>query len=105
MLLINLLQALRDKPINLILTYPNADAHGDQFVSVLKEFISTREDSWLVPSMGHENFLSAIFHSDGLIGNSSSGLLEAPSFNKATINIGKRQDGSGIWKMDFVRKN
>lgn len=91
--LINLLQALRDKPINLILTYPNADAHGDQFVSVLKEFISTREDSWLVPSMGHENFLSAIFHSDGLIGNSSSGILEVPNLSRGTVNIGNRQFG------------
>ena len=91
--LLNLLQTLRDKSINLIVTYPNADAHGDQFVSLLQEFISNREDSWLIPSMGHENFLSAIYHSDGLIGNSSSGILEVPNLSRGTVNIGNRQSG------------
>ncbi len=91
--LLNLLQALRDKTINLIITYPNADALGDQFAYLLQEFTASRESCWLIPSMGHENFLSTIHHSDGLIGNSSSGILEVPSLSRGTINIGKRQFG------------
>jgi UDP-hydrolysing UDP-N-acetyl-D-glucosamine 2-epimerase len=91
--LISLLQTLRDKSINLIITYPNADALGDQFAFVLQEFTASRESCWLIPSMGHENFLSTIHHSDGLIGNSSSGIIEVPSLSRGTINIGKRQFG------------
>ena len=43
--------------------------------------------------MGQENYLSALKYVDGVIGNSSSGLLEAPSFKIGTINIGDRQSG------------
>lgn len=91
--LLNLMQTLRGKSINLIITYPNADALGDQFAYLLQEFEASRENCWLIPSMGHENFLSAIHHSDGLIGNSSSGILEVPSLSRGTINIGQRQFG------------
>ena len=91
--LLNLLETLRNKSINLIITYPNADAMGDQFAFLLQEFSTSRENCWLIPSMGHENFLSTIHHSDGLIGNSSSGIIEVPSLARGTINIGTRQAG------------
>jgi GDP/UDP-N,N'-diacetylbacillosamine 2-epimerase (hydrolysing) len=91
--LLNLLETLRKKSINLIVTYPNADALGDQFAILLQEFSTSRENCWLIPSMGHENFLSTIYHADGLIGNSSSGIIEVPSLARGTINIGNRQTG------------
>jgi UDP-N-acetylglucosamine 2-epimerase len=46
-----------------------------------------------VSSLGHGRYLSALKHSSGVIGNSSSGIIEAPSFNVPTINVGKRQLG------------
>ena len=91
--LLNLLQTLRNKSINLIITYPNADTQGDQFAFLLQDFTSNRKNCWLIPSMGHENFLSTIHHADGLIGNSSSGVIEVPSLARGSINIGKRQVG------------
>jgi GDP/UDP-N,N'-diacetylbacillosamine 2-epimerase (hydrolysing) len=45
------------------------------------------------PSLGQLHYLSCLKHVDGVVGNSSSGLLEAPSFKKGTINIGDRQRG------------
>ena len=42
--------------------------------------------------MGQQNYLSALSYIDGVLGNSSSGLLEVPTFKKATINIGNRQE-------------
>jgi GDP/UDP-N,N'-diacetylbacillosamine 2-epimerase (hydrolysing) len=59
----------------------------DEFVSVHKE----RSISFT--SMGHLNYLSTLQFVDGVVGNSSSGLMEAPTFKIGTINIGDRQNG------------
>jgi len=54
----------------------------------------TRENrAILIPSMGQLNYLSTMKLVDAVVGNSSSGIIEAPSFHIGTINIGKRQDG------------
>ena len=44
-------------------------------------------------SIGRQNYLSLLKNVDGVIGNSSSGIVEAPFFNKSTVNIGERQQG------------
>ena len=54
---------------------------------------SHKADSVVFPSMGHINYLSVLKYVDCILGNSSSGLLEAPSFKIGTINIGDRQEG------------
>ena len=61
---------------------------------MIKKFVSSRaNNSVQFKSMGHTNYLSVLKHVDCIIGNSSSGILEAPSLKIPTINIGDRQRG------------
>ena len=82
------------KEFKVLITYPNAD-HGHDIL--LKTLINYAE-SWpkrvvLVPSLGFERYHTALYHCALVLGNSSSALIEAPSLNKPSINIGTRQDG------------
>lgn len=77
----------------LIFTMPNADTDGRILSKMVQEFVNRRENCRVFTSLGQLRYLSCIAHVDGVIGNSSSGLLEAPSFKKGTINIGDRQRG------------
>ena len=78
---------------NLIFTGVNADPGSQKIAEAINDFISNRTNAVLVTSLGQKNYFSTILYSDGVIGNSSSGLLEVPSLKKATINIGNRQYG------------
>ena len=79
--------------INFIFTMPNADTDGRVLMEMIKEFCSKNIKSKYFTSMGSMRYLSTVQYVDGVIGNSSSGLTEVPSFKKATINIGDRQKG------------
>ena len=82
------------KDTKLIFTYPNSDANGRIIIKMINKFITTHKaDSVVFPSMGHINYLSVLKYVDCILGNSSSGLLEAPSLKIGTINIGDRQKG------------
>jgi GDP/UDP-N,N'-diacetylbacillosamine 2-epimerase (hydrolysing) len=78
---------------HLIFTMPNADTHGRVLFDMIKQFVSIHPNSRAFISLGQLLYLSCIQHVDGVVGNSSSGLLETPSFGKGTINIGDRQLG------------
>jgi GDP/UDP-N,N'-diacetylbacillosamine 2-epimerase (hydrolysing) len=89
-----LLEALRkESDINLIFTGTNADPGSDEIGNEIKKFVESRNNAVYVSSLGQENYFSTLQYCDGVIGNSSSGILEVPSFKKATINIGDRQLG------------
>lgn len=90
-----LLTALDRLPdTHLIFTMPNADTGHRIIVDKIQAFVLSRENrSILIPSMGQLNYLSTMKLVDAVVGNSSSGIIEAPSFRIGTINIGKRQDG------------
>lgn len=90
-----LLIALRQYPdFKFLITYPNADTHGRALILLLKEFEQELQGRvLLVQSLGQLRYLSAIKHCDVVIGNSSSGLIEVPTFKVPTINIGNRQKG------------
>ena len=77
----------------LIFTLPNADTDGRALARMVQEFVDRCESARAFTSLGQLRYLSCITHVDGVIGNSSSGLLEVPSFKKATVNIGDRQRG------------
>ncbi|WP_440681201.1 UDP-N-acetylglucosamine 2-epimerase [Candidatus Pelagibacter sp. HIMB1623] len=82
------------KNTNIIFTKTNSDTDGKIINSMIDEYTSKNQNkSIAITSMGQYNFLSALQYMDLIIGNSSSGLLEAPSFKIATINIGDRQKG------------
>lgn len=89
-----LLKALDSlKETHLILTMPNADAGGRELIRMIEQFVAARPHAKAFTSLGQLRYLSCIAHVDGVVGNSSSGLAEAPSFKKGTVNIGDRQRG------------
>ena len=77
----------------LIFTMPNADTGGRTLIKMIEEFVSQNENAKMFTSLGQLNYLSCISHVDGVVGNSSSGLTEVPTFKKGTINLGDRQLG------------
>jgi GDP/UDP-N,N'-diacetylbacillosamine 2-epimerase (hydrolysing) len=89
-----LLDALAKKnEINFIFTGVNADPGSDEITDEIKKFVESRSNAIYCSSLGQRNYLSTILYCDGVVGNSSSGILEVPTFKKATINIGNRQLG------------
>jgi len=72
---------------------PNADTDGRALIKIVEKFTSNHSNAHAFISLGQLRYLSCISHVDGVVGNSSSGLLEVPSFRKGTINIGDRQRG------------
>lgn len=90
--LLNALDELEET--NLIFTKANSDTDGDVINKMIDEYVSENSQKAVAfASLGQLRYLSAIKFVDIVLGNSSSGLLEVPSFKKATINIGDRQKG------------
>lgn len=85
------LESLEDT--HLIFTMPNADTDGRVLFGMVEKFIAGHANACAFSSLGQLRYLSCIRHVDGVVGNSSSGLTEVPSFGKGTINIGDRQRG------------
>jgi len=78
----------------LIITYPNADTYGSALIEEMKAYqASNPERVSLYESIGQLKYLSAMKYCTAVIGNSSSGIIETPSFHKPTVNIGHRQKG------------
>jgi GDP/UDP-N,N'-diacetylbacillosamine 2-epimerase (hydrolysing) len=89
-----LLDALAElNDTQLIFTMPNADTDGRIIIDIVEQFVAQHSNARAYSSLGQLRYLSCISHVDGVVGNSSSGLLEVPSFKKGTINIGNRQRG------------
>lgn len=79
--------------VGLIFTLPNADTEGRALIQRVEEFVSCRDNARAYPSLGQERYLGTMAIADVVIGNSSSGLYEAPSLRTSTVNIGRRQQG------------
>ncbi|WP_149714246.1 UDP-N-acetylglucosamine 2-epimerase [Campylobacter concisus] len=90
-----LLKAIDElKDTNFIFTKANSDTDGDIINKMIDEYVSKNSQKAVAfASLGQLRYLSAIKFVDIVLGNSSSGLSEVPSFKKATINIGDRQKG------------
>jgi GDP/UDP-N,N'-diacetylbacillosamine 2-epimerase (hydrolysing) len=90
-----LLDALRElSNFKIIFTKPNADTDGRIIIDLIDKFVLQHpQRSCSFISLGQLRYLSALQFVDAVVGNSSSGLIEAPSFNIGTINIGDRQKG------------
>ena len=92
--LLELLGALNEfQEANIFFTAPNADADSSKIFPLIEDFCQLNDNSFFLKTMGQIWYLSSLQFVDAVIGNSSSGLLEAPSFKVPTINIGTRQDG------------
>ncbi len=105
-----LLEALEEiNDTKLIFTLPNADTGNLQITNLIKRFHQKHLGSSIIfSSLGQLRYLSVLKFVDGIIGNSSSGLTEAPSFRIGTINLGDRQSGrlkaESVLDCDFEKK-
>jgi len=90
--LLNAIDRLKDT--NIIFTKANSDTDGRVINQMIDEYVSKNSDKAIgFTSLGQLRYLSALQFVDAVVGNSSSGLAEAPSFRIGTINIGDRQKG------------
>ena len=91
----NLLDALDElQDTRFIFTKPNADTEGRVVIRIIDEYVRKNSHKAIAfASLGQLRYLSAMQFVDGVVGNSSSGLAEAPTFKIGTINIGDRQKG------------
>jgi len=89
-----LLNALAElEQTHLIFTMPNADTGGRELTRMVREFVNSHDNASMYTSLGQLRYFSCLAQVDGVVGNSSSGLLEAPAFQIGTVNIGDRQKG------------
>ena len=79
--------------VGIIFTLPNADIEGRGIIARIDRFVSARPNTRAFTSLGQLCYFSAIAAVDAVVGNSSSGLYEVPSFGKPTVNVGDRQKG------------
>ncbi len=79
--------------VGLLFTLPNADNEGRALMELLRAFATEHQNARVYASLGHRVYLSAMAQADAVVGNSSSGLYEAPSLGVPTVNIGDRQQG------------
>lgn len=91
----NILEAVNSIPhLKIIFTKANADTGGRIINRMIDDYVAKNPNKAVAfTSMGQLNYLSAMKHCSFVIGNSSSGIVEAPVFQKASINIGDRQKG------------
>tara|TARA_B100001057_G_scaffold117896_1_gene116439 strand:- start:4814 stop:5962 length:1149 start_codon:yes stop_codon:yes gene_type:complete len=106
----NLLDCLTEyKNINFIFTFPNADNESNEIINTLKKFKKKNNKIAIFKSLGVKKYFSLIKYSSGLIGNSSSGILEAPTFKIPILNIGDRQKGRlcarSVLNSNYTKKN
>jgi GDP/UDP-N,N'-diacetylbacillosamine 2-epimerase (hydrolysing) len=77
----------------IIFTMPGAELENKIIVNRIKNFVKKSKNAFFYKSFGQKNYFSILNVIDVMLGNSSSGLLEMPTFKKATINLGNRQSG------------
>lgn len=92
--MMELLDALAEQEnMGLIFTMPNADTGGRILFDLVNEFTSQQPNAKAYTSLGQRNYFGCVAQVDGVVGNSSSGLLEVPALKRGTINVGDRQRG------------
>jgi UDP-N-acetylglucosamine 2-epimerase (non-hydrolysing)/GDP/UDP-N,N'-diacetylbacillosamine 2-epimerase (hydrolysing) len=82
-----------DPAVAVVFTLANADADGRALNAAIEAFAKRRPNSFAHVSLGPERYLNLMRRASAVVGNSSSGLYEAPSFDVPTVNIGRRQEG------------
>jgi len=106
----SLLSAISNfKDIQFIFTSSNTDEGGDLINSMIKNFCKNNRNTSFIKSFGQNKYLNVMKYSCGVIGNSSSGVCEAPSLKIGTLNLGNRQTGriqlKSVINSDFTKKN
>jgi UDP-hydrolysing UDP-N-acetyl-D-glucosamine 2-epimerase len=88
-----LFAALLKIPGQILFSYPNTDAGSRELIQRTEQFLAQRPDARVFVNLGALNYWSLLRHADVMIGNSSSGIMETPSFALPTVNVGMRQQG------------
>jgi UDP-N-acetylglucosamine 2-epimerase (non-hydrolysing)/GDP/UDP-N,N'-diacetylbacillosamine 2-epimerase (hydrolysing) len=88
-----LLAALEELELGIVFTYPNADPKGRSIIDAILEFTGRRKHSKAVANLGTQAYFSLMSHAAAMVGNSSSGIVEAASFGLPVVNIGTRERG------------
>ena len=92
--LLSSLESILNDGWKVLFTMPNSDTGGKKVASLIRSWSESHPDSVkAVQSLGRLRYYSALSHASAVVGNSSSGLIEAPSFGIPTLNIGDRQKG------------
>ena len=90
----NLLEALTSyENYRIVFTAPNADTHGQVIADAMAKFVKEHQNAFWVANFGPEGYVSIMAHAEAMVGNSSSGIIEAASFELPVVNIGTRQNG------------
>ena len=90
-ILLSALQIYKEQ--NIVFTGSNIDHGGSDINKLIIETVSKHTNYYFFNSLGRDLFLNLMYHCNLIIGNSSSGIIEAPSFKKPVLNIGSRQEG------------
>jgi len=88
-----LFKALSNRDENIVFCFPNADAGSHKIMHKAKEFCQQHQKAQIYTNLSPQNYWGLLRQADLMIGNSSSGIMETPSLNLPTINIGIRQQG------------
>ena len=89
----DLLVAVSGSGFNLLFTYSNADAYSSEIMRMVKQFVDQTPNARLVSNLGHRKYHSVQSYVAAMVGNSSSGIIEAASFHLPVVNVGTRQAG------------
>ena len=89
----NLLRAIEDAAFPVVFTGPNADTSGRIIAGRIREFCRTHDRAWLIDNLGQQAYFSLMSLCACMVGNTSSGLIEAPALRVPVVNIGTRQTG------------
>ena len=104
-----ILDAVVESDIKCLINYPNSDAGNREIINVIDSYVSKHDNLFTFKNLDRLNYINLLRYATSLIGNSSSGLLEAPSFNLPAINIGSRQRGrisaESVIYIDHNKKN
>jgi UDP-hydrolysing UDP-N-acetyl-D-glucosamine 2-epimerase len=88
-----LLAALEEVGAPIIFTYPNADTYSHVIIRLLQTFAARYRRAQLTMNLGTQAYFSVMQYASAMVGNSSSGIIEAASFKLPVVNIGTRQRG------------
>ncbi len=88
-----LLEALDRSSLPMIITYPNPDPGGRIIIGMIDDFAARTDRAMIVPSLGSRAYWSLMALATAMVGNSSSGIIEAPSLELPVVNVGARQRG------------
>jgi len=104
-----LLAALEDCERPIVFTMPNADTSGRIIREMIVDFVETHPESHAVENLGTQGYFSLMKIAAAMVGNSSSGIIEAASFELPVVNIGTRQAGrtrgENVIDVDYTRKS